>query len=299
MQRLVFWPLTFVLGAGLAVAQLPVELPDSFYDPAAARMGVQSDVLKQTYLFATGSGSISVLRHERPDAQSDWVIHKDEFTVSYHVTAICCREGGDDLFVAGMQDDGTSVIERWSFLLPPGRQSLRFAGSPPPIGNPLPIYSASIVISGGGSYVPPGTYSRYPDPRRRLLFSGTTGPFTAMEVDPEGRFLLTYNLQEAAIQVMALDASPLALTTAYASGTHPQLDQIASIEAREFDGEGRKYLLRRKYGHSFPRSQEVYGIISDPENDGLLNSLQFFDAASFSASPYGQWSDWRLLWIVP
>ena len=42
----------------------------------------------------------------------------------------------------------------------------------------------------------------------------------------------------------------------------------------------------------------MYGLVRDPENDGILNSLEFLNPTQFLGTPYSSWSDWRSFWRV-
>lgn len=248
-----------------------------------------SDLLYQSYGIVTGDAEVGLLRRERMSSNDAWQEYTGTYSTSYAIAGFASRQGGDEVFLSGVEFDGTAKIERWRLVLPDGHQAVRYPLPTPAIGVPQPAY-APVVAPLGGTYIPTGGL---PQPRRRTLHSSSTHVYTALAADPEGRFLLAYDYTDEALVRFPLASIPSAPEVLFEVATHPQLDQVSSIEIRDFATEGRKALLRRNYGHE-PPSSEVFGVMHDEDNDGEWESLEFFSTTKFAASAYGNWSSWKL-----
>lgn len=279
------------------------ERPSTFPEDAIDLHGghhttLQSGTLLQ-YCFAfVGSRSIRCERAERADRTAPWEHREEsEYSLPYYLTGFASREGGDELFLCGMTPDGSTIIERWRFPVPDGRWVVRYPGPAPPIGTPAGAFVPTVVVEGGGAWEwgsddPVGELR---PPTRTVVYEGSAGPFTAIAVDPEGRFLVMSNHSRHSLDRIVLGASPIEVETLFEEKDYPALGKIASIEVLDFGTEGRKILLRGN-GYGANRLDQVWGIIGDPENDGILDSLEFLSSRAFAASPYSVWEDWRLFW---
>jgi hypothetical protein len=253
---------------------------------------VGHDLLYQSFLLTIGSTKMSVLRRERETSTNPWIVFTDECSVDYHVTGFAAREGGDEVFLAGVTHDGVMRIERWRYILPDGHQAMRYPlNQPPAIGTPQAEYNP-VVAPLGGTFI---AFTQLPQPRKRSVYSTDVIVYTALAADPEGRFLLAYDYTHKRIVRFPLASLPSSPEVLFSSTTHPELAQVSSISIRDFPGEGRKALTRRNFA-SEPSSAEVYGVMHDANNDGNWESIQFFTDSQFASAPYGNWDAWKLFY---
>ena len=279
---------------------LPATFPDLPMEIGGETV-VFSPIFKRSIVAPARLMVVKRLTHERDGEQSPWKSEHTEHSVSWFLTASCARDGGDDLFLAGMKENGQCIVERWRFFTPHGRYRVRYTGTAPPIGTPAGPYTPEVTVAGGGPWTwttkikPPGGG---PNPQREVLYEGSAGPFTAMAVDPEGRYLVAHDHEEHALLRLTLPG-PSTWTTLYTSSAYPDLAQVSSIEVRDFhDAGARALLLRRMWGDDFPSHLERYGVIADSNNDGVFSNPTFYSSDAFLASPYGVWADWRLFYSV-
>lgn len=100
-----------------------------------------------------------------------------------------------------------------------------------------------------------------------------TGPIKTVAVDPQGRYLIDHDLEgRTAVQ---LDLNPpgggqptgaVILTAA----TDAVLDQVSGMDLFDFENEGRKIFMRRRYPHVSASVDEVRTIVPDTDNDGIF-----------------------------
>lgn len=279
----------------LATPQGP-SLPSGFlglYIREFTLPGVHSDVLRQSFTGMIGGREITHIRHERETPSHDWEVKETPISVTYAITYVATREGGDELYIAGLKDNGDAILERWTFDREPGRYVVRFDAAPTPVGVPRGPYSPALSLFGQHPYVPPSR--RVDPPNKTVLLEGSYGQFMCMEADPEGRFVLLYEGEDE--KLYRLDAGSSNLVLLHSSVTMPTLEQVSSMEARYFPGEGRKYLLRKSLG-SVPKSFESFTLIHDSGNDGIFEGFDVYTYDAWKAEPYGQWGDWELFWMI-
>ncbi len=287
----------------------PSGFPWEAHDPHSIVLpGVDHPVYKQRYSLAVAGQVVQRTRVERASTSADWRSEEGEFSVSYFFTCWTGREGGDVIYLCGMKATGESIIERWTFPVPNGRWVVRYPGATPAIGTPAMAYSPVVAVKGGGvwrwsngnfqqgSLTPPIPPQPSASPQISILYEGSDGPFSSMAVDPEGRQLLLYDFQEKAIQRLRLAPLGTSLETLYGAQAHPVLDQVGSLDVRDFAAEGRKLLIRRQYAQTFVGSAEVFTIASDPDNDGNFDGLVSYDRTAFEGSPYRNWPQWKEFW---
>lgn len=283
-------------GSGAAQDSRPSNYPWEAYNPDAYSLpGVMSEVFRQQYRVIAAGQTIAKTRFERANADAAWKTEDEEYTVSYFFTSWCGREGGDEIYLCGLMPSGQTIIERWRYTVPAGRWIVH-CPTQSPLGTPAADYQPSIVVKGGGEWRWSKAKTYPPDPQRRVLYEGNEGPFTAMDVDPEGRQLLLYDFTTKAIRRINLANSVTSIETLYTAQAYPHLSQLSSLELRDFGTEGRKLLTRKQYAGS--NLEEVFGVFSDPDNDGNFSSVAFLTRSAFVASPYGNWPSWQQFWSL-
>jgi len=244
------------------------------------------------------STSVKRVRCERSSTEMQFQCLENTESTNYLLTALASRLGGQVAYLAGILADGTCVVERWVTDPRPGGWSVGLSGPPtPPLGIPaLPLsFVRTAAHTPTWQPAPIGQAGLGPI-SRSTVFTSPFGPITAMDVDPEGRFLLYYDLGIGALfqrDLLQPNAPPTILAQ---SSTTPTLTQVGSLELHEFDGEGRKCLVRRAYGSPWSAAEESYLVLHDAENDGHFEGATVLSQAQWEASPYADWSKWRLFW---
>lgn len=271
----------------------PEDLP-LHYIREYTRIAVYSDLLRVSHSGVFGDRVFKRVRRERDTVADDWTVSTESHSVSYAITSLATREGGDVLFLAGMEDSGQTLVEQWTFADVPGRRGVRYTGSERVLGTPLPAYHPSVVIIGQPQGPPP----IHRGPEKRQVFDGGRDPIMAIGADPEGGFLLIYTsnpkrvlrLWKGSSQADVLYSGPRLLPGI--------IDGVSSIQAAEFPGEGRKFLFRQLISPA-PLSSDVLAILHDSNNDGVFEEPPtVLGYPAFVASQYGDWDDWDFFWSI-
>ena len=254
--------------------------------------------------FKEAGHTITRLLWERANASSPWEKSETEYTVSYEITAVAYREGGDVLYVAGIQEtDCSDVIERWTFSPLNGSLTLRSALSPttsPPVG-PIGTPSSSLVmvpgVVGTGGYVSPPQRGTPRSPQRRVIYQSTGfGHVRSMAADPEGRFLLVQSHQTSEVyQLNLLGTAPLVPQLIVSPSTIPSLTLLRRIQVYDVAAAGgRAYILSAPHNDQIA-ADAPWAILKDPGNDGVFDAVQGYSAAEWLASPYSDKTSWTRL----
>jgi len=137
--------------------------------------------LSENYRSSIGynGGDDAIVRkvRERVSATDAWETSEQEYSLSFRITSVAHREGGDVVYLAGIREsDCMDVIEEWTFPTKTGGRLLQAAVSTtttpavPPVGTPAPPFTLQPSVR-GGTYVPvsqrPG---RDPAPVRKILW---------------------------------------------------------------------------------------------------------------------------------
>lgn len=282
---------------------LPLAFPEEIAEQGTVRTTVKSPLFMQTYWVDAGTSSLLRVRSERVAATDRWTTRRQELSVSFAITAFAWRNGGDEIFLAGLRRDGTTTVERWRFDEREGAREVRYQSAPPPVGVPQAAYTPAVSIRGNVEFRSDQPNSVPVDPTRLVLWDSTVGPITAMAADPEGRYLVIWNYSTQTLQRALLvedpTATPISFTAIYSAATSPLLDKVGSIEIRDFGTEGRKLLLRRHTKQTWKAATERFHVIADANNDGVMDSIQSFSVSEIESSPYGTWETWKEFWKVP
>jgi hypothetical protein len=299
------WAVCFLaISATQAEAQtLELNYPDEISEQGAVHVAAKHSLYLHTYAVDRGTSSLLESRAQRALVADEWTTHKQTLSVSFVITAFAWRNGGDEIFLAGLKRDGSTIIERWRFEVPDGAREVRYPGAPPAIGTPQPAYVPALGMHGNTTSLIPTNWRQPITPTRVVLWESSAGPITAMAADPEGRYLLIWNHSAKLLQRLPLVedpvANPISATTLYSATSHPLLDKVGDIEVRDFGTEGRKFLLRRNTSQVGTITTERYTVIADTNNDGNFESISFFTPQEMDASPYGTWESWKLFWMIP
>jgi hypothetical protein len=274
------------------------KFPDAIFDLYRVEVGYEGSVYSQSYTYGVGAKGLTRQKCERATDADPWTCLEAEESTSYYITSLDGREGGDQLFIAGLNDDGSCVIERWDY---PGRKhGWHVSVSVPPgagIGTSLPPVAPALAVSGGGDWQPPSSSAQsLPSASRTVIYTTQLGPIHGMDVDPQGRYLLFYDMSLETLFRLDLTQEPPAPTAIAQASSHSQLDQVGALDLMDFPGEGRKCLIRRELTSNFRRSQEVYTLLGDANNDGIFEDVTVLDSDAWDASTYSDWTLWNQYW---
>jgi len=212
--------------------------------------------------------------------------HTARHTVSVSVvpSAVCARHA-NEIFIAGAplrMDTSTTTNETMiEFLqvLPPNGAPYTIrstANTPLGVAAPPSVIEAHVE---GGLYRMPQDRSA-PRIKRRLL-----GPYpfatAAMEVDPEGRFLLIAAPAEGRLYRLWLRPTP---TLALVLDTHqaPDLASVESMFVSTFTDHVRRYVIA---------CGSTYVVLGDSNNDGAFDSTETYTAGDYMLSFYGEYAN--------
>lgn len=203
-----------------------------------------------------------------PGVGADEQVLTCSFDVSW-VTGTCdASQRVGALYVAGVYDNGSSVIEKWAF-------------------NYSPI--------GGGN----GGLAGEPAVSRTVLFLGASiGKVLSLAADPSERFLLLLTTAPCAVYKLNLTGvgSPQKILDSVDS---PDLVDAKFVKFRIHKSEGPKYVLRnflpwrlsQFWSSGVP---EKTLLLSDPEDDGSF-VVDVYSEAQWIAAGYDQASNWDVV----
>jgi len=290
----------------------PPQVPEFVFDRAEIGFGELLIDTPQFVQFSGVPGSIQKIyrrRKERSNSTATWFMEEREYSVPYWITAFCARNGGDDIFIAGVKANGDSILEHWRFNQPAYRYTVDYQGTASPIGIPLGVYAPVVRTVGGGqwkwtkkAFNIGGRSSGSPgmNPTKTTLFEGPLGPITAIAADPEGRFLLLFDYGTSTINQFVLGQSTPTFPVLYDLSSDSKFVRIDHIEPLDFKTPGeRTYQLAGKYLDA--SGNEVYGsgTLKDQNNDGVFEAFNFTVHSAFLGTPYAVWSDWISLTELP
>ena len=297
MKDLASTLLTLISGLLIASTSSSQDIPADFPTEIASGVmlsepGISTSTLKVSFPYSPGVFQIAVHREERQTPNDEWVFRKRIDSTNYIITAVSARRGGEVLFVAGMKADGTSIIERWWYDYPDGRFITDYIDPTPPLSAPLTEpYRPTIAIR-GGTWKP---IRGVPAPKKTIVYEGPEGPFTVMQADPEGRFLLLYDYSLKSLRKIDT-GNPGVISTLYTAQEHPQLLELGSMEARDRTSGERVIVLWKMLPNPGPLSSEVFTLIFDSNNDGAFETIEVFTYADYKNSQYWDPSEWVHLW---
>lgn len=204
------------------------------------------------------------------------------FSTSFVVTAIAMRDSLD-MYVAGTGRNGMAFIERWEFEPAKGRYQATRAKATTGVG--VPAAAGSVVESIHLEYAP-ANESTYEQPQREQLYAGNSpfGHVHRLAADPEGRFLLVIASppQSSVVSMYRIPLDSLYQPTlVFDQTTLPDLARVEALAPVHHQVDGRKYLLTYELGATAYRT-----VISDPNNDGVFDSVDHLDDDAWSDTGY-------------
>lgn len=243
-----------------------------------------------------GSASAQRVRLERAHEGQPFERSENWESAHYLFTAVASRLGGQVAYLAGIREDGSCVVERWITAPREAGWSVALASpSARPMGTPSGPAELVYDVAHAERWQPLRVGQSGLGPVvRSTVFTTPAGPITAMAADPEGRFLLYYDLGLGTLfqrDLSAPDGPPTAIAP---SSTAPGLDQVGSLELFDVEGEGRKCLVSRSYAQPDDVGKESYLVLHDAENDGLFESSTALNREQWEASPYADTSKRRV-----
>ncbi|MFG0317565.1 MAG: hypothetical protein ACF8XB_09840 [Planctomycetota bacterium JB042] len=247
------------------------EFPATLESGKQTRWTAQYTNFWQRISFSAGGDVVLVRREERTDPSSAWVWTEGRYSVSGRILDVASRHGGDSLYVALVDDLGKVLVEEWTFTVDDGQwihTSTGTAGA---------TYAGVTGVKGGGPYVDPGR-ADHVTPRRKVVYRGgdQVSELRALEVDPEGRMLLMYDLSFR-LWELPLGTPGAAATLLHDASTGADLKLSRDVFVCDHASLGRVYVFQDQRNDA-PVHPFHYTLLVDTENDGTFDSLSAVDA---------------------
>jgi len=226
--------------------------------------------LRRAVAYSGGTNGMMVRQGERDSQPSAaWTKHESVETVSFKVTDVDARLGGDDVFVAGIADDGRTLLERWAYPVRKNGYGIALTSGPvAPIGTVTAEYAAAQELNGDEYEPATASYLRFA--QRSVIYRGTgLGYIRSVLADPEGRFVLflTYPGQSLYRLRLEPNATPELL---YSVTTLPHLADVESMQLWRHESLGRIYVLNEPRDYETGHSTTY---LQDADNDGLFETV--------------------------
>ena len=150
----------------------------------------------------------------------------------------------------------------------------------------MPAFAGQEYLN-GSSFTPP-TAPRDPA-SRRVVYRGThMGHIRSIVADPEGRFLLALSYPTGALYRFDL-MQPGLPELLYTVGDIPHLNSATSLVVRHDVSDGRQYVICEFDGCVMP-AEYSWTILSDPNNDGVLDAPITLTADDLTAAGYNEYA---------
>lgn len=247
----------------------------------------KSDRLQQSLEYLPGGRTIEWSRLERSAPGSSWHRVRATYRTSYWLTRVAARNGGDEIYVCGVSEDGCSVIERWTFEPRNNTYRSRLAHSVQPIGQSTPAFGKSLTVPSGAWSVP--TSEAWVEPTKRQIFrsDSSTGYLRSIAVDPEGRVLFGLTTSKQLIR-LDLTTNPVSKIILADVTSLPHLETARTITLMDHPIEGRKLILGDDDDSSDNVGKEAaqFTLFADPENDALFGSPVTMTVSEWKESAY-------------
>jgi hypothetical protein len=254
-------------------------------DPGGESPILLSPSFQQVVKFTPGDDALSIRNYELPPGASASVAGSFESTTydyatSYAITDVKGRQAYE-LYIAGVQPNGTSVIEKWVNAVVPGGYYATRSTSNTPIGVAVSGFPTVTVGIQGGTYVPASQRLRPGKQTRTLLWSSQsiTG-IRCLACDPEGRFLLF--VAGDSLYQLSLVQHPQA-SVLYSAPQYPHLSIVDVMAPAQPLALGRLYNLL-----CLTSGPDEISMMFDPDNDGVPNGFQTLSGDAYVAAGYDQ-----------
>lgn len=216
------------------------------------------------------------VRREQSTPTDPWMRSTNTYSTRYSIVDVASRLGGDELYVAGILPNDKSVIERWKFPKKKGRLVLSMASPAPPIGTAAGPWSASLALHGSALTMTPLPATWYAPDITVLMESSDYGFIRAIEVDPEGRFLLFNRYPEGDVYSIDLSQSTPTPAILFSAAQHPELAQAGNLQIAQHTTLGRVCIAApAQLGPAMllsPRPEVLFFV--DSNNDAVFESSQ-------------------------
>ena len=265
-------------------------------------LGGRSPNLLQTIGGEAGAYGLDMTWHER-DTMGNWHKHVLDVTASFRLIATAAREGGNEVYLAGMRDDGKAVIKRFRFASRQGGYHISTApGQISPVGSPMPVHNAVEGVFGNNGVFSTPSASSYAQPTRDTILGNQAGLVQSLEVDPYGRFLMLLTYPDSNVFRVDLLAVPKTLELMFTAQDIPELADAKTIDAYRLVGGGHIYVLTNmgglRAGSLGGNGGIRYVVLQDSNNDGGFESVEAFTGpGAFHAAGYDHESK-ELFWEV-
>jgi hypothetical protein len=271
----------------------PAELHGSHYP--SSRIMALSHSLRRSVLFVSGDTEITLRYGERLGSGEEWSVLDRLETVPFQITAVGSRQGGDELYVAGINAKGRSKIQRWIMTPREGGYYVRWLGSEPsPIGTPMPPFAAEELVN-GALFQDPSLEDYGPPQKEELMESPSFGHVRDLLVDPEGRFLLILSFPEAAIHRVDLLAPSPQAEVLFATGQIPHLSKVRTMQLFQNPALGRVCVLTEVDGSVVPLGARRTLLI-DANNDANFESVVTLTQEEWVLAGYEDPALWQRHW---
>jgi hypothetical protein len=166
----------------------------------------------------------------------------------------------DSIYVVGVRDDGTTVIEQWTITV-----ALDEDCDP----DHLEVQKRPILES------------------RELTY------LRACAVEPGGRFLIAQHHETRELWRVSLPSGEY--TTLLTPALCPSLNEYDVVQYERHVTGGSAYLIQGNGGHEFRHWVSSTLVLWDPDGNGLPDSMELLDAAEWRASGYATVEVWEPL----
>lgn len=216
-----------------------------------------------------------VLRERAPGSNvfADWHEHSSTVALTFRITDVTVRAGGNEIFACGIRDDGEGVIEQFNFQ--PRPNGLEAVGMPTvvlPRGTPMLNHSTEQVVNGGTWSAP--TSSRYGVPTRVQVLGDTIGVPRSIAVDPSGRYLIIISDTTSDVHLLDLLAVPMTLEVLATPSGFPALADIDNAYILTLLAGGHVVMLHDSFAAELNELDPRIAMI-DSENDGVFESITY------------------------
>jgi len=290
--------------------KFPVELINAGLVSGLVLHGYSGDTFRQMFAYSPGSDEIRRVKEERGTPTETWFRSEQTEGVGFLITACAVRNGGDELYVAGIVSNGDCIIQKWTYTPRAHGWMVWYpTGNVSTLGVPMIPAAPTLSVTDGGDWVAPTPREQVLQPaQRETIYTSPmgmengeptpSGVLSGLVVDPQGRYILVFDRAQKQILRIDRTQSPNVVTPITTLGTHPSIDLADDMRLMDLATGGRRLVVLRELTHVIPVSPTpwVHTVGTDANNDGTFESWEVLDRASWDASSYSDWSNWRPYW---
>ncbi|MEO0649304.1 MAG: hypothetical protein AAFZ65_01335 [Planctomycetota bacterium] len=284
------------------------EIPDRVVNNGVSfvSVGYYGELKDVHHVYLIGDSRITRTRCERASASGSWTCWNEELTASFSITGVESIEGGKVVFVSGLKSDGSVTLERWTFPERDGgwrTTTSHYLPAPVATGGVVPAPQVTLTVQGGGAWSPPDLSGTRGAPDRVAYDDLGLGSLSAMAADPQGRYLCGIDHSTASVVQVTFPGGglPPVMQPLFSETELTGIGELKSLEVWDFQGEGRKLLVRGEKEIPGFGPSETFAVIPDVDNDGAfeVNAVDavFGTEIEFLASTYGDSGLWDKFFI--